>query len=59
MTSVLIHHNEEIFPDSHEFIPERWLDPEKRKYLEKYMVSFTKGSRQCVGMKYVFFLLLH
>ncbi|KAL3430456.1 cytochrome P450 [Aspergillus tetrazonus] len=50
MTSVLIHHNEEIFPDSYEFIPERWLDPEKRKYLEKYMVSFTKGSRQCVGM---------
>ncbi|KAL4928992.1 cytochrome P450 [Aspergillus undulatus] len=50
MTSTLIHHNEDIFPSSHEFIPERWLDPRKRKYLEKYMVSFTKGSRQCIGM---------
>ncbi|KAL3475700.1 cytochrome P450 [Aspergillus californicus] len=50
MTSTLIHHNEQIFPESRNFIPERWLDPVKRKYLEKYMVSFTKGSRQCIGM---------
>ncbi|KAL4922403.1 cytochrome P450 [Aspergillus aurantiobrunneus] len=50
MTSYLIHHNEQIFPDSREFIPERWMDQEKRKYLERYMVSFTKGSRQCIGM---------
>lgn len=53
MTSVFMHHNEDIFPDSYNFVPERWIDPEHRKYLEKYMVSFTKGSRQCVGMKYV------
>ncbi|KAL2822793.1 cytochrome P450 [Aspergillus cavernicola] len=31
MTSTLIHYNEQIFPDSHEFIPERWMDQEKRK----------------------------
>lgn len=53
MTSVFMHHNETIFPNSHEFVPERWMDLEKRKYLEKYMVAFTKGSRQCIGMKYV------
>jgi cytochrome P450 len=53
MTSVLMHHKEDIFPDSYNFIPERWLDPERRKHLEKYLVSFTKGSRQCIGMKYV------
>ncbi|KAF9886373.1 hypothetical protein FE257_011518 [Aspergillus nanangensis] len=50
MTSLFMHHNEKIFPDSYTFTPERWLDPEERKYLEKYMVSFSKGSRQCVGM---------
>ncbi|KAL3491856.1 cytochrome P450 [Aspergillus germanicus] len=50
MSSMLIHHNEDIFPDSRNFIPERWADPEKRHHLEKYLVSFTKGSRQCIGI---------
>ncbi|KAJ5543619.1 hypothetical protein N7461_009622 [Penicillium sp. DV-2018c] len=50
MTSLLMHHNEDIFPDSKSFIPERWMDPEQRKHLEKYLVAFSKGSRQCIGM---------
>ncbi|KAL1963024.1 hypothetical protein VTN77DRAFT_8772 [Rasamsonia byssochlamydoides] len=50
MTSVFMHHNESIFPDSHSFNPERWLDPQERKRLDRYMVAFTKGSRQCIGM---------
>ncbi|QKX57661.1 uncharacterized protein TRUGW13939_04779 [Talaromyces rugulosus] len=50
MTSVFMHHNETVFPDSYNFIPERWVDLEHRKYLEKYMVAFTKGSRQCIGI---------
>jgi hypothetical protein len=49
-----MHHNETVFPDSHRFKPERWLDPAERKRLEKYMVAFSKGSRQCIGMQYVF-----
>jgi hypothetical protein len=53
MTSLLMHHNEEIFPDSQSFIPERWMDPEQRKHLEKYLVAFSKGSRQCIGIPYV------
>lgn len=53
MTAYIQHHNEAIFPDSHKFIPERWLDPVERRRLEKYMVAFSRGSRQCVGMKYV------
>jgi cytochrome P450 len=53
MTSILIHHNEEIFPESYEFKPERWLKkrPEGAPPLDRYLVSFSKGSRQCVGMK--------
>ncbi|EER24680.1 Cytochrome P450 family protein [Coccidioides posadasii C735 delta SOWgp] len=50
MTSVMMHHNEDIFPDSYNFVPERWLDPDRRKYLERYLVAFSKGSRQCVGI---------
>ncbi|KAI1914338.1 hypothetical protein LOZ61_002239 [Ophidiomyces ophidiicola] len=52
MTSVMMHHNERIFPDSYKFLPERWMDSQQRKYLEKYLVAFSKGSRQCVGIKY-------
>ncbi|TVY93201.1 Cyrochrome P450 monooxygenase [Lachnellula willkommii] len=49
MTSVQIHHDESLFPDSWTFRPDRWLAPGS-KALEKYMVSFTAGSRQCLGM---------
>ncbi|PKX96413.1 cytochrome P450 [Aspergillus novofumigatus IBT 16806] len=50
MSCLLMHHNESVFPDSYRFKPERWLDPAERKRLEKYMVAFSKGSRQCIGM---------
>ncbi|KAJ5206527.1 Cytochrome P450 E-class group I [Penicillium cf. griseofulvum] len=50
MTSLFMHHNEDIFPDSQSFIPERWIDPAQRKALEKYLVPFSKGSRQCIGI---------
>jgi cytochrome P450 len=47
MTSYDVHHDETIFKDSHRFNPQRWIDnPE----LDKFLVSFGKGSRQCVGM---------
>ena len=43
--------NETIFPDANHFIPERWLgDSEKRQLLEKYMVAFSRGPRNCIGM---------
>ncbi|KAB8220459.1 cytochrome P450 [Aspergillus novoparasiticus] len=50
MTSLFVHHNEDIFPDSQSFIPERWMDPVQRKRLEMYLVAFSKGSRQCIGI---------
>jgi cytochrome P450 len=53
MTSVLVHANEAIFPKADQFIPERWLtdDSTRRTDLDKYMLSFSKGSRQCIGIK--------
>ncbi len=51
MSAVLMHHNETIFPDSYSFLPERWMEPGAAHKLERYMVSFSRGSRQCIGMK--------
>ncbi|MCJ1387752.1 hypothetical protein MMC18_000595 [Xylographa bjoerkii] len=51
MTSVLMHDNPDIFPDPYNFNPERWLPIETEgQRLQKYLVSFSKGSRGCVGM---------
>lgn len=53
MTSILMHQNERVWgPDPMRFFPERWLDPGEARRLDRYMVAFTKGSRQCIGMKY-------
>jgi cytochrome P450 len=42
----------EIFPDPHVFDPDRWLRAAaKGQRLDKYMISFGKGTRMCVGMK--------
>ncbi len=47
MTSVLIHHDPSIFPDSRAYRPERWIENPR---LDKYLVAFSKGSRQCLGI---------
>ena len=48
-----ISHDEAIFPDSHEFQPERWagdpVAPDGKK-LVRYLVSFGKGTRSCLGI---------
>nr|XP_036582011.1 trichodiene oxygenase [Colletotrichum truncatum]KAF6790568.1 trichodiene oxygenase [Colletotrichum truncatum] len=53
MSSVIMHHDEDVFPNSHEFIPERWLDEhgQRRKDLERCLLTFSKGSRQCLGIR--------
>lgn len=47
MTSVLVHLNPTIFPEPKLFRPERWLD---NPSLSRYLVSFSKGSRGCLGI---------
>jgi cytochrome P450 len=47
MTSVLVHHDESIFPDSRKFLPERWIG---HPNLDRYLLSFSKGSRICIGI---------
>lgn len=53
MSPLSIHHDEKIFPDSHSFVPERWVDDnnQHRKELDRAWLSFSKGSRGCIGIK--------
>ncbi|KEF50879.1 uncharacterized protein A1O9_13069, partial [Exophiala aquamarina CBS 119918] len=47
MTSILVHKNSELFYEPHDFIPERWIE---NPQLDEYLLSFSKGSRQCAGI---------
>ncbi|KAL9084937.1 MAG: hypothetical protein Q9165_007803 [Trypethelium subeluteriae] len=49
MTIYLLHNRADIFPEPQEFRPERWLVPQADR-LDRYLVPFSKGSRNCVGM---------
>ena len=53
MSNYSVSHDEDIFPNSFVFRPERWLDAPKApdgKYLSRYMVSFGRGPRSCLGI---------
>ncbi|KAK7227647.1 hypothetical protein V2G26_015650 [Clonostachys chloroleuca] len=56
MSAFINHNNEEIFPDPDRYEPERWITAQgKPDYgMEKYIMSFSKGSRQCIGMNLAF-----
>lgn len=47
MSAGLLHQNTSIFPSPREFQPERWLN---NPSLSRYLLSFSKGSRQCLGI---------
>ena len=54
MTPHLVLIDEKIFPEPKKFDPERWLDRANEgsttSRLDKYIVAFGKGSRNCIGM---------
>lgn len=55
MTPALQHLNASIFPAPLTFEPERWLarsssTESKSPPLSKYLVQFSKGPRNCIGM---------
>lgn len=40
----------EIFPSPHTFDPDRWIRAqEEGKRLDRFLVTFSKGSRMCIG----------
>jgi cytochrome P450 len=56
MSAYVSHTNEEIFPQSEEYKPERWITAQGKPDhgMEKYIMSFSKGTRQCIGMNLAF-----
>lgn len=53
MSAYTMHTDPEIWgPDAKSFNPDRWLGPDA-KQLETHICTFSKGARQCIGMKYV------
>ncbi|KAK5054451.1 hypothetical protein LTR84_001341 [Exophiala bonariae] len=53
MTIPFLNHDEDIFPNSTSFVPERWLDSPRTKNgspLDRYFVGFGKGTRSCLGI---------
>ncbi|KAJ5875447.1 uncharacterized protein N7473_012794 [Penicillium subrubescens] len=50
-STVLLHRNADIFPDPDKFDPNRWINKgEIDNTLARYIVSFTRGSRICLGL---------
>ncbi|KAK7049964.1 hypothetical protein VNI00_005395 [Paramarasmius palmivorus] len=49
MANPFVHLNPDIFPEPERFYPERWLEV-KDHTLERYLVSFGKGPRTCLGI---------
>jgi cytochrome P450 len=53
MTIPDLSHDPAIFPDHESFVPERWLNnplTTTGEPLERFMVSFGRGTRNCLGM---------
>ena len=52
MSNAQLHHDESIFPDSRTYNPSRWIGADGKLDLkmDRHLLSFTRGSRQCLGM---------
>jgi cytochrome P450 len=51
---LLLNNHPAVFPNPLDFRPERWLEAEaKGVNLTKYLFTFSKGSRICLGIPYV------
>lgn len=49
-----VHMDESIWgPNAESFIPERWLGGDKTKEPDKCLLTFSKGARACIGIKWV------
>lgn len=53
MTTILMHTDETLYPEPLKFNPDRWMNPEARKKLDRVYAPFSRGTRICLGMQYV------
>lgn len=49
MSALYVEFDPVIFPDPHDFKPERWLEPGAKERLEPYLLTFGKGTRMCIA----------
>ncbi|KAJ5656104.1 Cytochrome P450 [Penicillium longicatenatum] len=50
-SNYFVHMDPTLFPEPEKFDPERWIRAaEKGEHLTRFIVSFTKGAKQCLGM---------
>src|SRR3954447_9716221 len=58
-SNYFVHMDSTIFPNPESYDPDRWIRAAQEGVrLDRYFVSFSKGSRMCVGIKYVVEFLL-
>jgi len=56
MGATFVHYNPDIFDDPLTFNPDRWLEDRQgqgKESLDTWLVPFSRGTRMCVGIKYV------
>ncbi|PNY29945.1 Trichodiene oxygenase [Tolypocladium capitatum] len=53
ISAYAVHMNPTLFPNPSHFLPDRWFDEQgqRNRSLERHLLSFSKGNRQCVGMQ--------
>ncbi|KAJ5713013.1 Benzoate 4-monooxygenase cytochrome P450 [Penicillium malachiteum] len=50
-SNYFVHMDPTLFPEPEKFDPDRWTRAaDKGEHLSRFIVSFTKGSKQCLGM---------
>jgi cytochrome P450 len=47
VASFQLHQDEDVFPDSQKFLPERWMEPTNRMLTNFF--AFGKGNRACIA----------
>lgn len=58
MSASALHNYEQVFPEPHSFIPDRWLEGDV-DLKRRYWVPFGRGSRACIGISLAYVELYH
>ncbi|RYO91541.1 hypothetical protein DL764_008276 [Monosporascus ibericus] len=50
MTTILMHTDETVYPEPRRFNPDRWMDSDAQRKVDKAFAPFSRGTRICLGM---------